>query len=85
MGIKLALPILAVEFLVNVSLNIMARAIPQLDVFILGYSVKIPLGLMILAAILPVMCSFITGMFGSRGQVYQHLKDFLMIINRNPS
>ena len=51
---RIALPILAALLLADVSLGIIARVVPQLNVFFLGLPLKVGLGLVMLALVLPM-------------------------------
>ncbi|MHB8926037.1 MAG: flagellar biosynthetic protein FliR [Bacillota bacterium] len=53
-AVKLALPILAGLFLTTVALGIIARTVPQLNVFVIGLPVKTLVGTTLLAVILPL-------------------------------
>ncbi|NLL17588.1 MAG: flagellar type III secretion system protein FliR [Clostridia bacterium] len=55
LAFKLAAPILAVIFVSEISLGLVARTVPQLNVFILGFPLKIGLGVLVLALIFPIM------------------------------
>ncbi len=52
-GLKIGAPAIIALFLTSVSLGIIARTVPQMNVFIVGFPLKIGVGLMILAAALP--------------------------------
>ncbi|MBD3169303.1 MAG: flagellar type III secretion system protein FliR [candidate division Zixibacteria bacterium] len=52
-GMKIAAPAMITLFLVSLALGIIARTVPQMNVFIVGFPVKIAAGLMIIAAGLP--------------------------------
>lgn len=51
---KISLPVVAAVFLVDVGLGIVARTVPQMNVFIVGMPVKIFVGFMIILATLPI-------------------------------
>ncbi|MEW5924162.1 MAG: flagellar biosynthetic protein FliR [Candidatus Zixiibacteriota bacterium] len=53
-GIKLAAPVIITLFLTEVALGVVARTVPQMNIFIVGIPVKIGIGLFILAVALPV-------------------------------
>lgn len=55
LAFKLAAPILAVIFVSEISLGLVARTVPQLNVFILGFPLKIGLGVLVMAIIMPIM------------------------------
>lgn len=53
LGLKLALPISCVVLLVNVALATIARTVPQVNIFVLGFLFTIALGLLVLWYSLP--------------------------------
>ena len=53
-AIKLAAPVMITLFLVTVSLGIVARTVPQMNIFIVGLPLKIGIGFLVLASALPV-------------------------------
>lgn len=53
-GFKIAAPIIAVILLINIALGILARTVPQMNVFVVGMPLKIFVGLMILCVTIPV-------------------------------
>ena len=48
LGVRIALPVIAATFLTDVALGIVSRAVPQINVFITGYPVKIAVGMLTL-------------------------------------
>lgn len=57
LAFKLAAPILAVVFVSEVSLGLVARTVPQLNVFMMGFPLKIGLGVLVMALIMPMMAA----------------------------
>jgi flagellar biosynthetic protein FliR len=53
-GIKLAAPVMVTLFITDLCLGILARTMPQMNVFIVGFPLKIGIGLFILATTLPL-------------------------------
>lgn len=53
-GVKIAAPIMAALFLMEVALGIVARTVPQMNVFIVGFPLKIGVGLLALALSWPM-------------------------------
>lgn len=55
LGFKLALPAAGVLLVVDVALGLVARMVPQINVFIVGMPAKIIIGLTTIALLLPIM------------------------------
>jgi flagellar biosynthetic protein FliR len=55
LGFRLALPAAGVLFVVDVAFGLVARMVPQVNVFIVGIPAKIVLGLMTMALVLPAI------------------------------
>lgn len=53
LGLQIALPVVCVVLLVNVGLATIARTVPQVNVFILGFLITISLGLLVLGLAIP--------------------------------
>lgn len=53
MGVELAAPILATLFLSDVTFAFLSRAVPQMNVFVVGFPVKIFVGLIMFAIVMP--------------------------------
>jgi flagellar biosynthetic protein FliR len=53
-AIKIAAPVIVTLFLTEVALGVVARTLPQMNIFIVGIPLKIVVGFLILAAALPV-------------------------------
>ncbi len=61
LGVRFAAPVIAVILIVNVSLAVMGRAAPQLNVLTVAFPVQIAAGLFALAAAIPAMAVFFGG------------------------
>jgi len=53
-AIKLAAPVIISLFLTSVALGVVARTVPQMNIFIVGIPIKIGVGFLVMAASLPV-------------------------------
>jgi len=53
-ALQMALPILGCLFLVDVAVGIIARTVPQLNVFVVGIPLKIGVGLILLVILIPI-------------------------------
>lgn len=77
-GIKLSAPIVATIFLTDLLLGILARTIPQMNVFVVGLPLKIIIGLIILSISIPTFYAMATGVFDSTmDEIYIFLKSFV--------
>lgn len=54
MAIKVSAPIIITLFLVSVSLGVVARTVPQMNIFIVGLPLKIGVGFLMMAVSLPI-------------------------------
>ncbi|KGN03400.1 flagellar biosynthesis protein FlhB [Clostridium novyi A str. 4570] len=65
LGIRIAIPIVLIIILTDLTMGLVAKTVPQLNVMILGMPVKIVLGLGVLALSLPVILNIIGSAFDS--------------------
>ncbi len=77
LGFKIAIPVMGTIFLVDVALGVIARLIPQINVFVLGYPIKIVLGLLILILFIPVYVFLIEAAFAKSGETFSILRTML--------
>lgn len=63
-AIKIGAPLIVSLLLASVALGLVARAVPQMNVFFVGMPVKIGVGFMILAASLPIFAYVFSNMVG---------------------
>ncbi len=59
-AVKISAPMLICLFLVSVALGILARTVPQMNVFIVGFPVQMAIGLTVLVASLPLFQVLLT-------------------------
>src|SRR5699024_9703146 len=62
-GFKLSLPVVAIIFLTDIVLGIMAKAIPQMNVFVIGMPLKVFIGLAIIMITIPIFYNSIVEIF----------------------
>ncbi len=62
-GVKIAMPVTFAILLTNVSLGILARTMPQLNIFVVGVPLQIIIGIFILALMLPFYILFLDVLF----------------------
>lgn len=53
-GVKISAPILGTLFLTSVALGILARTVPQMNVFVVGLPVKLVVGMAVLVVVIPL-------------------------------
>ncbi|WP_232725480.1 flagellar biosynthetic protein FliR [Bacillus sp. FJAT-44742] len=70
---QMAFPIIGCLFLVDVALGMMSRAVPQMNVFVVGLPLKIFLGLPLLAIMLPGFFSLVSYTFEEAGTAMRTL------------
>jgi flagellar biosynthetic protein FliR len=54
-AVQLSAPIIAVVLIIDVCLGILGRTAPQMNIFMLGFPVKIVAGILVLAVMIPLM------------------------------
>ncbi len=54
-GIRLSAPVMAVVFFLNLTLGILSKAVPQLNMFVVGFAIIIAAGFVVLLLTLPAM------------------------------
>ncbi|MGE5576269.1 MAG: flagellar biosynthetic protein FliR [Syntrophothermus sp.] len=71
LGFKISLPVVAAVFLTDIALGVVARAVPQINVFIIGFPAKIVVGLVFVMLALPLYVSIVEATFSQNGQMFQ--------------
>ncbi len=74
---KFSAPIIVAIFLTNVLLGILARTMPQMNVFVVGMPIKILLGMLVLFIVFPLYIGFFEYIFDT---MFEHLWDLLHAI-----
>lgn len=62
-GLQLALPIVGVLLITNVSLGVLTRAAPQLNLFGIGFPITLGVGFLMLALVLPYLATPLARLF----------------------
>jgi flagellar biosynthesis protein FliR len=62
-ALKIAAPIVGAVFLTDVSLGILARTVPQLNVFVVGFPAKLAVALFVVIMVMPLALGVMTGLF----------------------
>lgn len=76
-GVKLGSPIIISMLLANVIMGFMARSIPQMNVFIVGFPFTIGLGLILIIIGIPHMVDALTKLYGTFGRQTMQLLDLM--------
>ncbi len=63
-ALKISAPVLGSLFMVTLALGVVARAVPQMNVFMVGLPVKLVAGLLVLAATFPLLPGLLEGVAG---------------------
>ena len=63
-GVRIAAPVMVALLLANAALGVLARTIPQLNVFVVGFPVNVGVGLLMLGASLPFTFRLLAERFG---------------------
>ncbi|MCE5198772.1 MAG: flagellar biosynthetic protein FliR [Armatimonadota bacterium] len=63
-ALRIAAPVVGAIFLTDVALGILNRTVPQLNVFVVGFPVKLAVGLFATVAVLPLSVVVMTNLFG---------------------
>lgn len=66
-AVRVAAPVLVALLLANAAMGVLARTIPQLNVFVVGFPVNVGIGLLMLGVGLPLTLRFLAARFGSLG------------------
>lgn len=69
-GFKISIPVLAATLLAEIALGILAKTVPQMNVFVIGMPLKVGVGLLTLLAMMPM---FISTMDVSFDKMYNYI------------
>ncbi len=74
-AIKLSAPILVAMFITNLAMAIIARAMPQINIFVISFPLYIGLGLIIMGIFMPFFMKFIkNSMYSMISEIYKNLR-----------
>ncbi|HBG46120.1 MAG TPA: flagellar biosynthetic protein FliR [Deltaproteobacteria bacterium] len=68
LAFKFSAPVVAILIFVNVALGIMARTVPQINMFVIGFAITIFVGFLMIAMSLPVFETAVTAVFDQMWQ-----------------
>ena len=78
LGFRIGLPIVGAIFLADVALGIIAKLLPQINVFMIGFPVKIILGLIMLILFLPAYIMVLETLFANSGETFRAIRGLLL-------
>ncbi|MGE4421310.1 MAG: flagellar biosynthetic protein FliR [Pseudodesulfovibrio sp.] len=76
LAIKIAAPVMAALFLVDLSLALISRAAPQMHVLILGFPIKITVGFFFLGFIFSIMALYVGDFLSGLNNMYENVMKF---------
>lgn len=76
-GFKIGIPVVGAVFLADVALGIISKLIPQINVFVTGFPIKIFLGLMMIMFFIPVYILLLERVFANSSDTFSILR-FMM-------
>ncbi|MGB9792042.1 MAG: flagellar biosynthetic protein FliR [Thermacetogeniaceae bacterium] len=76
---KIALPVIASLFIADLAMGVIARTVPQINVFLVGLPLKIGIGLWVLLMLMPLLVWIFSGVFAS---LFDDLSKLLFIMRR---
>lgn len=62
-GLRIAIPVVGAVFLANIALAIVARTMPQMNVFVVGFPLQIAMGLLAMAISIPLLTGYFQTLF----------------------
>jgi len=79
LGVKIALPVVSVIFLTDLALGIIARTVPQMNVFMVGLPVKIAVGMISMIMVFPMFFIIIDAIYnGTYEKILITIKEMLV-------
>jgi len=76
LAIRIAAPVMAALFLVDLSLALISRAAPQMHVLVLGFPIKITVGFFFLAFIFSIMAQYVGDYLSGLNSMYENVMRF---------
>jgi flagellar biosynthetic protein FliR len=78
-GMQIALPITATILLTDIGLGIVIRAVPQINVFVLGFPIKILVGMIVVFFGLPTFVHIAGQLFAVDGLLFRYFQSLLAL------
>lgn len=81
-GVQIAMPMMVAMFIIDVGLGFLAKTAPQFNVFVIGFPVKIMIGLFLLFLLMPGMALIFEKVFAI---MFDTLEQFFGVVNGPPA
>lgn len=81
-GVQMALPMMVAMFIVDVGLGFLAKTAPQFNVFVIGFPVKIMLGLFLLVLLMPSLGFIFEKVFSI---MFNQIEQFFGVVKGPPA
>lgn len=78
-GVQIALPITATILLTDIGLGIVIRAVPQINVFVLGFPIKILVGMVVIYLAVPTFVYMASQLFAVDGLLFRYVQGILAL------
>lgn len=62
-ALKISAPVVGILFITDIAMGIMARTVPQMNVFNVGFALKLAVGLLVVIVVLPSTAAIVVGLF----------------------
>jgi flagellar biosynthetic protein FliR len=72
-AVKIAAPVTVALFATNVAMGLMARTVPQMNIFMIGFPVTIGVGLLVLGLSVPLFVHLMNGLLGDMRPVMDRM------------
>lgn len=79
MGVMVAVPTMAAGILIEFGFGVLMRAVPQLNVFVVGVPLKLFIGLFVLAITIPAFVSFLSPVFSEMMNGVERMFDSFLV------
>ncbi|CAI8752167.1 MULTISPECIES: flagellar biosynthetic protein FliR [Kosakonia] len=79
-GLMLALPVITLLLTINLSLGLLNRMAPQLSVFVIGFPVTLSVGILLMAAMMPLIAPYCERLFS---EIFNLLADIVSELPQN--
>lgn len=72
-GLMLALPVITLLLSINLALGMLNRMAPQLSVFVIGFPITLTVGIILMAALMPLIAPFCEHLFSELFNLLAHI------------